>query len=249
MTTTTSITILIVEDDPDYLGLLEKVLHKAGYQTHHADNLRDALGLFYSVQPDLVIVDIMLHGKRDGIAFARKINENEATKSPFIFLTSSFDREIFEEAKLTMPYSYLLKPFNPLELHYTLELALEKFAGESGLLDNGNLISGRDCFFIKTGEAMEKLMINEIQYVGVEGRYCELWTTARKYVVQSSMKDLLTQMAPAVFLRIHRNYAVNFEQVDAILAKDGQVQLKGGKQLPLSRRYLEEIKKNFTILL
>lgn len=240
--------ILILEDEPDYYELLIKVLTKAGYEISHATNLKDALGLYYSTQPDLAVVDIFLNGQPDGIAFAQKINENQATKGPFLFLTSSFDKEVFTAAKLTMPYSYLLKPFNPLELNYAIELALEKFSGETGLLDQGSVIAGQGCFFIKQGEMMTKILPSELNYIEVDGRYCDLWTLTEKHQVQSSLKDMLTRLTPAVFLRVHRNYAVNFDQVRSIAAADGLVVLKNGKQLPLSRRYLDDLKKRFSVL-
>jgi len=240
--------ILVIEDEPEYWDLLNKVLTKAGFKVSHATNLRDALGLYYSTQPDLSIVDIFLDGKRDGITFAQKINENPATKGPFLFLTSSFDKEVFKAAKLTVPYSYLLKPFNPLELHYAIELALEKFAGESGLLEQGSMISGQECFFIKKGGVMTKIVPAELDYIAVDGRYCELHIGAEKFHIQSSLKDMLTRLSSTTFIRIHRNYAVNFDQINSISAADGQVVLQNGQLLPLSRRHLDEIKKKFSVL-
>ena len=56
--------VLIVEDDEEYIQMLEKLLEKAGYDTFHADHLKDALGLYYSVQPDLVLLDIFLKSFR-----------------------------------------------------------------------------------------------------------------------------------------------------------------------------------------
>ena len=241
--------ILILEDEPDYALLIQKVLQKAGYRVSHADNLKDALGLYHSTRPDLVIVDIFLNGEKDGIVFANKINANEATRCPFIFLTSSLDRTVFNEAKLTVPYSFLLKPFNPLELTYAIDLAMEKFSGETGLLGQGKAITGKSCFFVKKNDSMIKIEPEDLDYITVEGRYCELWMGGEKFLIQSSLKDMMEQLAIATFIRIHRNHLVNFDRIKSISAANSNVILKDGTELQLSRRYMEEIKKNFPILM
>jgi FixJ family two-component response regulator len=51
-----------------------------------------------------------------------------------VFLTSSNDRQIFERAKLTRPFSFLMKPFNELEILYAIEMAVEKFHNQNDAL-------------------------------------------------------------------------------------------------------------------
>jgi DNA-binding NarL/FixJ family response regulator len=62
--------------------------------------------LFYANKVDVVIIDIFLNGSPDGIAFAETINVVPNASKPFVFLTSSNDRQIFERAKLTRPFSF-----------------------------------------------------------------------------------------------------------------------------------------------
>ena len=241
--------ILIIEDEAENANLLQETLQELDYQVSVATNLQDALGVFYATMPDLVIIDIYLDGTKDGIVFARKMNQNEVTKRPFIFLTSSFDKNTFAEAKETLPYHYLLKPFNPLELSYAIELTLEKFAGETGLLDLGNAIAVNDVFFIKRQDALVKVDPGDLDYIKVEDRYCELWKGEDKFLIHSSLKDMMQRLpAQSRFIRIHRNYLVNFDRIKSIVASDGIVLLHNSKELLLSRRYLDEIKKNFPVL-
>ena len=123
------INVLIIEDTLAQSDTLVHALEENNYAVVGvATTLTEALSLFYSSQKvDLVIIDIFLHGVPDGIAFAETINAVPNASKPFVFLTSSTDRQIFERAKLTQPFSYLLKPFNELELLYAIEMAVEKF--------------------------------------------------------------------------------------------------------------------------
>jgi PAS domain S-box-containing protein len=72
--------------------------------------------------PDLVLMDISLQGKMDGIEAARVINTNFYI--PVIYLTSYVEKSIFEKAKSTNPYGYLTKPFKKDELQKVVELGL-----------------------------------------------------------------------------------------------------------------------------
>lgn len=71
---------------------------------------------------DLVLMDISLQGKIDGIESARIINTQ--FDIPVIYLTSYADSSVFEKAKSTNPYGYLTKPFKQDELQKVIELGL-----------------------------------------------------------------------------------------------------------------------------
>ena len=123
-----NINILIIEDTPEQSDALIKVLLENNYTVVGvARNFTDALKLFYANTIDIIIIDVFLDGKPDGITFAETINIVPNGQKPFVFLTSSKDRHIFDRAKLTKPFSFLLKPFNELEILYALEMAVEKF--------------------------------------------------------------------------------------------------------------------------
>jgi FixJ family two-component response regulator len=61
--------------------------------------------------------------------FCRDDQCSPNASKPFVFLTSSNDRQIF--AKLTRPFSFLMKPFNELEILYAIEMAVEKFHNQN----------------------------------------------------------------------------------------------------------------------
>ena len=72
--------------------------------------------------PDVVLMDIVLSGKMDGIEAAQRIGES--CDMPVLYLTAYADDEFFLRAKVTEPYAYLLKPSTSREIQLTLETAL-----------------------------------------------------------------------------------------------------------------------------
>ncbi|NER13719.1 response regulator [Leptobacterium flavescens] len=247
---TAPIQVLIIEDKQEEAIKIEGHLKEMKYETVIADNLKDAYGFFFARKPDLVIIDIFLNGEPDGILFAQKITENESAKKPFIFLTSSMDRTIFELAKLTDPYSYLLKPYNILELEYAIELALEKFAGEVGVFSSGENASLfiEESFFIKKNNTLIKVLATDIEYIEVEGKYSKIYTTEANFLVQQSLVQLLQKLPENHFLRVHRNYLVNVQKIKKLNLLDNQIILNNGKAILISRRYKESFIETFNIL-
>jgi two-component system alkaline phosphatase synthesis response regulator PhoP len=105
--------ILVVDDEPAIAELIEFNLTKAGYQVEVADNGTDGLELFRRVQPDLVILDVMLPGM-DGLEVCRHIRAE--SKVPVLFL-SARKEELDRVLGLEMGGDdYITKPFSPREL-------------------------------------------------------------------------------------------------------------------------------------
>ena len=115
--------ILIVEDEAIVAMEIETTLKKLGYRiagkTRNGD---EALDLLAARTIDLALLDINIRGSRDGIDLAALIRQQY--DFPFVFLTAYSDRDTLERVKGTMPYGYIVKPFNRGELLSAIELAL-----------------------------------------------------------------------------------------------------------------------------
>lgn len=121
--------ILIVEDDEITALNLKISLQKQGYNVlGMCDNIEDAKQKIAHATPSVVIIDISLQDSTDGITLAREIRS--IYHIPFIFLTSHTDEDVISEAKLTEPYGYIVKPFDPGSLHATIQMALFKYESE-----------------------------------------------------------------------------------------------------------------------
>jgi two-component system, LytTR family, response regulator len=244
------INILIVEDNAAESEALADTLrangyHIAGIATTHAE----ALSLFYREKTDVAIIDIFLGGNPEGISFAEAISSIPGSAKPFVFLTHSVSREIFDRARLTHPFSYLIKPFNELEIGYAVEMAVEKFYAQPGTFYNSNrdTVVGNEMLFIKKKDALKKVLLSDIVYIGVEERYCNIITETEKFVILISLTRILELLDARVFIRTHRNYLVNSSKIIQIVMADNLVMLKGNHQVPLSGKYREFINR-FPIL-
>ncbi len=113
--------IFCVEDNKDIACLLQLQLEDIGYQfCGTADNARDAVAGIGESKPDLVLVDIDLHGKLEGLEIGKFLGSK--TDIPFIYISGHDDPKILENAKKTIPNGYLLKPFGDQELRVALEM-------------------------------------------------------------------------------------------------------------------------------
>ncbi|MEL6558225.1 MAG: response regulator transcription factor [Bacteroidota bacterium] len=246
------INVLIVEDDEDLSFELKENLEMHDYHIAGiASNHQQALQMMKEASVDLLIIDIFLNGIPEGINLAETISTLPGMSRPFVFLTSSTDRKTFERAKLTEPYSYLLKPYNELELLYAIELALEKFYHQSSgnfdeTEDSQEAIISDTYLFIRKGRALKKVLLANIIYIEVEEKHCYIYTEKEKFVVLISLKKMLILLGDK-FCRTHRNHIVNIDHIQEIIPVDNLILLSGGYHATLSDKYRDLIKKVNTL--
>ncbi|MBL0741107.1 response regulator [Chryseolinea lacunae] len=117
--------ILIVEDSIIVSIHLQSTLENEGYRVvGKCDFAEQALEHIEKDRPDLVLMDIMLAGKMDGIEAAGIIKQKYAL--PVIYITALTDKDTIQRAKVTEPYGYLTKPFEDREIFTVIEMALYK---------------------------------------------------------------------------------------------------------------------------
>jgi len=240
------INVLIVEDTPAESDALLAILNEQQFNVVGvARTHQEAVNLFFSKKVDLLILDIYLNGNPDGIAFAETMNAVPSSAKPFVFLTSSTDRSIFDRAKLTKPFSFLMKPFNPLEVIYALEMAIEKFYGQEEVFesDEEDTVIGTEYFFIKKKNVLKKVAVSDIVYIEVEERYCSIYSNTDRFVVQISLAKIMDQLNADIFLRTHRNFIVNRDCIEEIQTSDNLLLMNNGKLVPISDRYKDVFKQ------
>jgi PAS domain S-box-containing protein len=115
--------ILIVEDDGVVAIDIKKSLEDGGYEvTGVAVSADDAILNASSTCPDLVLMDIRIQGRLDGIEAADLLHKRFGV--PIIYLTAYGDPGTLERAKKTEPMAFVLKPFSQAELMNAIEFAL-----------------------------------------------------------------------------------------------------------------------------
>ena len=131
------IKVLIVEDDQHVAQKLKLLLTKVGYHVvaifAAAEN---ALQELQQLNPNIVLMDIVLEGEMDGIEAAGVIKQQYHI--PVVYLTAYSNEELLLRAKVTEPYAYILKPFQARELEMAIEIALYKHGAEREILEKKN---------------------------------------------------------------------------------------------------------------
>ncbi len=115
--------ILVVEDEYIVAKDLQATLTRLGYTVSGiVASGEEAIRQAELLVPDVVLMDIVLKGRIDGVSAAKEIRER--FEIPVIYLTAYADDATFQRAKMTFPASYLFKPFRERELRVAVELAL-----------------------------------------------------------------------------------------------------------------------------
>lgn len=128
------IKILVVEDDAIEALDIKRTLNSFGYSVPYvASRGEEAISKSLELMPDLILMDIILKGKTNGIEAASKIKD---LNIPVIYLTAHSEESTVKKAKLTEPYGYLIKPYDIFELKFAIELAIFKSNQEKKLKES-----------------------------------------------------------------------------------------------------------------
>ncbi|MBD2441576.1 ATP-binding protein [Nostoc sp. FACHB-110] len=124
-----SVKILIVEDEQLVADDLRETLEHLGYIVPAlVASGEEAITKAETLRPDLVLMDIRLEGKIDGIEASFAIQSR--FNLPVVYLTANADRATLERAKASKPFGYIVKPFDERILATTIEIALARHQTE-----------------------------------------------------------------------------------------------------------------------
>jgi chemotaxis response regulator CheB len=117
--------VLIVEDEAIVALNLERSLAARGYAVSAVvDSGEGALAAVRADPPDVVLMDICLPGALDGTEAAGAIWEQFGV--PVVYVTAHGDAETLGKVTASAPYGYVLKPFDPAQVHVAIQLALDR---------------------------------------------------------------------------------------------------------------------------
>ena len=101
-------------------------------------------------------------------------------------------------------------------------------------------------FLVKKLDKEFLVKVADIEWLESAGNYVNLYSQGRIYPLRSTLSQLCQRLEPQGFSRVHRSYGVNHNAIDSIQYQpsgDGEIRLKSGKALNLSRRYKDEFKQ------
>ena len=166
--------ILLVEDEPISARQLRLILERAGYEVVAVvASAGQAVRAAAKTTPDLVLMDVVLTGKTNGVEAALRICRRRQV--PIVYLTANRNRKILEEAKATAPIAFIFKPYQKRDLLATIEISLHRFRAERE----------------QANEALHES----------EARYRELFQTTQNAIALVDLKCHLISCNPA-FLKV-----------------------------------------------
>ena len=230
-----AIKIGIVEDEGITSEVIKHALQKLKYKiATPAFTYNQALQMFETEKPDLVILDIKLEEERDGIDLAVLLKEKY--KTPFIFLTANSDSTTLERAKKVRPLAFLVKPFSQVDLHATIEIAFNNY--RSTLNENNEK---NNFVVMKVGRSFEKVNTNEILFLENENHYFNIhFSNSESISVRASSTEMMDMLPQNNFIQISRTYIVN---TDKIIKIDSSSVFIGQNKLEYKATLKEEILK------
>ncbi|MGI4730038.1 MAG: response regulator transcription factor [Janthinobacterium lividum] len=158
--------ILIVDDEPDILELIEYNLNKEGYQVFVAHNGQEAVAEAKKVLPDLIILDVMMP-KMDGIEACRVMRTMPEFKNTFMVFLTARSEEYSEIAGFNVGADdYIAKPIKPRALVSRINAILRRNQPSEDSADNkleiGDLVIDREAFLVF--QAGEKVVLAKKEF-------------------------------------------------------------------------------------
>jgi DNA-binding LytR/AlgR family response regulator len=230
------IKILVVEDEMIIGAKISMQLTTLGYEvTGILSRGEEVLNHVKENKPDIILLDIHLKGKMDGIETAAGIEHS--FQIPVIYITANADEATFNRAKTTRPAGFISKPFKKLDLQRAIELTISRMAeqetGNTTPVNTGDeqpfILNDR--IFVRYKEKMVKIMIADILYIEADRNYSRIFTAGKEYLLSITLKTIEEKFPGHLFMRVHRSYFINLLQVEAV-AEDHVIIAQ--KAIPLS---------------
>lgn len=223
--------IMVVEDDPRISESLSEMLHILNHEVVGvAESYDQVVKMMEKGEVDVALLDIQIKGDKSGIDVAELL-KNEYN-IPFLFTTAFADSDTIRRATAHSPYGYLVKPYGMKDINAGIELAVNNHKNVTSLKnDEGNLFNS-DNLFVKVNSRLVRIEPKDILFVEAKGDYVLFKTKEKGYIVHSTIKNIETKLDPATFVKVHRSYIVNVNQIVDIEENN---LLIGDLVIPISR--------------
>lgn len=222
-----NLSCIIIDDEPDAVDLLELLIRQSTTWTLKAKcyNALEALEFLKNNRVDFVFLDINMP-QLTGMELATLLPA--WTK---IVFTTAYSEYAFESYAF-QTIDYLLKPIT-LKRFLAAGQKIEKFFLKQEPVQMQNTDPVQEYFFVKSGKTIRKIVLKDILYFEGEKDYVGLVTSNEKLLIYRRLKDIEEQLK-LPFLRVHKSYIVNYEQLDKI--EDNHIYI-ADKRIPVSENF------------
>lgn len=234
--------VLLVDDEDLALDRLRKLLAPFPDVTvvGEARDGEEAIQKVLDLRPDVVFLDIQMP-KAGGLEVVRSMG----SPRPKVVFCTGYDQYAVEAFELHA-LDYLLKPVTRPRLAQTLERlratsAQEWDVGVEGVARAAPM--GDDRFLVRAGNRFRVIARAEVEYFSSEDGSSSLHAATEQFAMAPTLNVLEARLNPHQFFRISRAAIVNLECVleVCLVLGDGEVRMKSGTRLPVSRRRLQAL--------
>jgi DNA-binding LytR/AlgR family response regulator len=222
--------ILIVEDEFLVGADIEESLLGLGYNVQKCvPSGPAAIAEVERKLPDLILMDIRLKGDMTGIEAAKLIREKHDV--PIIYLTANADLSTIEQAKSSLPYGYIIKPFTEKDLQTNIEIARFKFENDIQMKiesDQYNALFKQDAnkqehSFFDGEEGLLRLRFTDVYYVEQEedGLNCKAYYRDDTTLITRRLDEIENRFPSSQFCRVNDRVIINKEKI--FLAKEPEI--------------------------
>lgn len=231
-----SLKLGVVESVPQNRTTVLTILNNLGYDVFPpAETFDEAIQLLRQNDLDMMLLNIQVEDRYDGLEIARQINETH--KIPFIFLTVSGDPDIIHEVKNLNPHAYIIYPFSQECLFAAIEIAFTNFTNQKLLSHRASQMpwQNSDFIFVKDGYHFHKVFFKDIVFMKSDGNYVTIVVHPNhKLMVRSTLNDFITQSPQEMFIRVHRGFSVNVGKIEKVSPTAIVVH---GHKIPIGKSY------------
>lgn len=225
---------LIIDDEPLAASIVQEFL--ADFPQFElaavCQNGFQGLKAIQEHEPDLIFLDVQMP-KITGFEMLELLDS-----PPAVIFTTAFDHYALK-AFDAMAIDYLLKPFSKDRFSQ----AIEKFLSQQGVdvvstQKLNELAEKRNRLVVRVKNEIKIIPTHEVSFFEAEDDYIAIHTSSGKYLKKMTMKSLEEALDPAKFVRVHRSYMINLNEITKIepYERDNYlVILRGGEKVPVSK--------------
>ncbi len=212
--------ILIVEDEILVATDIEESLESLGYEVQNsvATGL-DAIAEVEKSLPDLILMDINLKGDMTGIEAAKEISNNHNV--PIIYLTANADMSTINQAKVALPYGYIIKPFTDKDLQTNIEIALYKFENDMKLKMESEQFNTffdlkdheKNQMIIHGTKGLEKINIDEVYFLERKDEQTAIHLFDEEIVSNKTLEEMIEFFPKNKFIQVSDQFVINASKV------------------------------------
>lgn len=241
---------MIIDDSPSVLNVCRDMLTRLGYEIiRELDTIHGILDEVEAHRPEIILMDVDLKEKRDGIDAASTISKHFSI--PIIIMTGLDKSALVQNDQLEKlgrsgAFAFLQKPLTELALDQTIRLALAK-QGSHQREKLEDLADRLPYVLIKTPKEFQRINIKDILYIKGGHNYCDIVCVEKKYTSRNTLKDLQSRMGELLF-QIHKGTLVNLLHICKLDTDFSTLVTTDNTQHPVGSSFRKALKDRLELL-